>query len=59
LHYIPVYRHPYYEKMGFTAGYCPQAELYYHEAISLPLYPALTEVQQDLVIAALRKAVGA
>ena len=58
LHYIPVYRHPYYEKMGFTAGYCPQAELYYHEAISLPLYPALTEVQQDLVIAALRKAVG-
>jgi UDP-4-amino-4,6-dideoxy-N-acetyl-beta-L-altrosamine transaminase len=59
LHYIPVYRHPFYEKMGFTAGYCPQAELYYHEAISLPLYPALTESQQDVVIATLRKVVGA
>jgi UDP-4-amino-4,6-dideoxy-N-acetyl-beta-L-altrosamine transaminase len=59
LHYIPVYRQPYYENMGFTAGYCPQAEQYYAEAISIPLYPGLTEAQQDQVVAVIRKAVGA
>ena len=51
LHYIPVYLQPYYEKNGFKQGYCPQAELYYSEAISIPLYPGLTEEQQDRVIA--------
>ncbi len=59
LHYIPVYRQPYYEKMGFTSGYCPQSEQYYSEAISIPLYPGLTEEQQDQVVALIRKAVGA
>jgi UDP-4-amino-4,6-dideoxy-N-acetyl-beta-L-altrosamine transaminase len=56
LHYIPVYRQPYYEKIGFTAGYCPQAEQYYAEAISIPLYPGLTESQQDHVVDAMRLA---
>lgn len=56
LHYIPVYRQPYYEKIGFTAGYCIHAEQYYSEAISLPLYPGLTEKQQDIVIDSLSKA---
>ena len=46
LHYIPVYRQPYYAKMGFNVGYCPQAERYYSEVISIPMYPGLTEVQQ-------------
>jgi len=59
LHYIPVYRQPYYEKMGFTAGYCPLAEQYYAEAISIPLYPGLTEAQQDQVVAVIREAVSA
>ncbi len=59
LHYIPIYRQPYYEKMGFTAGYCLQAEQYYAEAISIPLYPGLTEVQQDRVVAVICEAVGA
>ena len=59
LHYIPVYRQPYYEKMGFYSGYCPEAEGYYTEAISIPLYPALTEAQQEQVIATLRNAVEA
>ncbi|MEI6269960.1 MAG: UDP-4-amino-4,6-dideoxy-N-acetyl-beta-L-altrosamine transaminase [Methylococcaceae bacterium] len=59
LHYIPVYRQPYYEAMGFRAGYCPQAERYYSEALSIPLYPGLTEGQQDQVVAVIRKAVGA
>ena len=50
LHYIPVYRQPYYEKMGFRAGYCPESEQYYKEVISIPIYPGLTEEQQDKVI---------
>ena len=59
LHYIPVYRQPYYEQLGFSAKYCPQAEQYYCEAISIPLYPGLTEAQQDQVVATIREAVGA
>lgn len=59
LHYIPVYRQPYYEAMGFTAGYCPQAERYHKETISLPIYPGLTAAEQDHVIAALGTAIAA
>ena len=50
LHYIPVYTQPYYQKLGFSAGYCPNAEQYYQEAISIPLYPDLTEEQQNRVV---------
>lgn len=50
LHYIPVHRQPYYERLGFKAGHCPEAEQYYAEAISLPMYPELTEAQQNNVI---------
>lgn len=50
LHYIPVYRQPFYEKMGFKAGYCPQAEQYFSEAISIPMFPKLTIDQQDFVV---------
>ncbi len=57
LHYIPVYRQPYYEGLGFKAGYCPEAERYYAEAISLPMYPGLTEEKQDKVIESLRQAI--
>ncbi len=56
LHYIPVYRQPYYESMGFHAGYCPAAEQYYSEAISLPMYPGLTEEQQRTIVHALLEA---
>ena len=55
LHYIPVYRQPYYARMGFKPMDFPEAERYYAEAISLPLYPKLTEAQQDQVIGALRE----
>lgn len=58
VHYIPVYRQPYYENLGFKPGHCPEAEHYYSEAISLPMYPALTEAQQDRVIAVLQKAMA-
>ena len=58
LHYIPVYAHPYYAKRGVVKGYCPNAELYYASAISLPLYPGLSEIMQDSVIKALSKALN-
>lgn len=57
LHYIPVYRQPYYERMGFRAGYCPEAERYHREVISLPMYPALSEAEQDQVLVELGRAV--
>jgi UDP-4-amino-4,6-dideoxy-N-acetyl-beta-L-altrosamine transaminase len=56
LHYIPVHTQPYYRQMGFGAGSFPEAERYYAEAISLPMYPTLHEEQQDLVVEALRRA---
>ena len=58
LHYMPVYLQPYYRKLGFEPGLCPNAESYYAEAISLPMFPTLSEEQQDKVIAAVRKAVS-
>lgn len=56
LHYIPVYRQPYYEKMGFLKGYCPEAERYFSDAITLPVYPGLTEIEQDQVVTAVKLA---
>lgn len=55
LHYIPVHMQPFYERLGFRRGQYPQAERYYAEAISLPLYPTLTEAQQDWVVQAVRE----
>ncbi|MCF8185741.1 MAG: UDP-4-amino-4,6-dideoxy-N-acetyl-beta-L-altrosamine transaminase [Sulfuritalea sp.] len=55
LHYIPVYHQPYYQSLGLKTYYCLEAEQYYAEAISLPMYPNLTEMQQDAVIAALKE----
>ena len=59
LHYIPVYRQPYYARLGHIAAAYPEAERYYTEAISLPMFPALTEAQQDRVVAALAEACAA
>ena len=50
LHYIPVYRHPYYQSMGFNAGYCPEAEQYYKETLSIPMYTMLSHEEQNKVI---------
>jgi len=58
LHYIPVYRQPYYENIGFKSGYCLEAEKYYSEAISLPIYFGLSETQQDTVIEELAKVIS-
>jgi len=54
LHYIPVHMQPYYQKLGFKVGDFPEAEEYYGTAISLPLFPALTNDQQDKVVAAIK-----
>ena len=52
---IPVYKQPNYESMGFKSGYCPAAESYYTETISLPIFPSLGTTDQDRVIATLTK----
>jgi UDP-4-amino-4,6-dideoxy-N-acetyl-beta-L-altrosamine transaminase len=57
LHYIPVHTQPYYQQFGFKWGDFPQAEQYYREAISLPMYYGLTEEQQDYVLETLQKVV--
>lgn len=54
LHYIPVHTQPHYSRMGFRDGDFPEAEKYYQEAITLPIYPTMSEAQQDEVIAALK-----
>jgi UDP-4-amino-4,6-dideoxy-N-acetyl-beta-L-altrosamine transaminase len=56
LHYIPVHTQPYYLRKGFRNGDFPEAERYYAEAISLPMYGTLTDAQQDQVVASLRSA---
>lgn len=57
LHYMPVYLQPYYRRLGFRPGLCPEAERYYEEALSIPLFATLTEEQQDHVVASLSEAV--
>jgi UDP-4-amino-4,6-dideoxy-N-acetyl-beta-L-altrosamine transaminase len=50
LHYIPVYRQPYYQNMGYQKQDFPESESYYAEAISIPMYVTLTEDQQSEVV---------
>lgn len=57
VHYIPVYWHPFYEKLGFSKGICPQAEEYYQSAITLPLFPKMNQDDVETVIDAVKKVV--
>jgi UDP-4-amino-4,6-dideoxy-N-acetyl-beta-L-altrosamine transaminase len=59
LHYIPLHTQPYYARMGFQPGDFPQAQAYYREALSLPIYQTLSDTQQDQVISALSRALAA
>ena len=56
VHYVPVYRHPWYARTyGYAPGLCPEAERYYAGCLSLPCFPALSDGEQDSVIDALRE----
>lgn len=55
LHYIPVHTQPYYEALGFHAEDCPAAVEYYREALTLPLYPCMTDAEQEMAARALRE----
>ncbi|MCM1398912.1 MAG: UDP-4-amino-4,6-dideoxy-N-acetyl-beta-L-altrosamine transaminase [Clostridium sp.] len=50
VHYIPVYKHPYYQRNGYADVCCKNGEAFYQRAISLPIFPLLTVWQQDYVI---------
>ena len=50
LHYIPVYRQPYYAHMGFKRGYCPNAEHYFNSCLSIPVFSSMTREQQHRVV---------
>ena len=55
VHYIPVYYFPYYQKLGYQKGICPNAEKVYEGIMSIPLYPAMTDQDVEDVIRAVRK----
>lgn len=57
VHYLPVYWHSYYEKLGYEKGICPNAEKYYNEVMSIPLYYSLTDNDVEDVIKAVKKIV--
>ncbi|MCU0926266.1 MAG: UDP-4-amino-4,6-dideoxy-N-acetyl-beta-L-altrosamine transaminase [Hydrogenophaga sp.] len=59
VHYIPIHTQPYYRARGFRPGQFPAAEAYYAGAISIPLFPTLTDTQQDHVVTELQKALKA
>jgi dTDP-4-amino-4,6-dideoxygalactose transaminase len=54
VHYTPIHLQPYYRRLGFAEGMFPHAEAYARRCLSIPLYPTLTDAQQDRVAAALR-----
>jgi UDP-4-amino-4,6-dideoxy-N-acetyl-beta-L-altrosamine transaminase len=50
VHYIPVHTMPYYKSLGWKSGDMPLAEAYYEQCLSIPMYPTLTDQEQDFVI---------
>jgi UDP-4-amino-4,6-dideoxy-N-acetyl-beta-L-altrosamine transaminase len=58
VHYIPVHLQPWYRRMGFQPGDFPAAEAYYAGALTLPLYPGLSEQDQERVVRTLQQALG-
>lgn len=58
VNYIPAYWHPVFEDLGYKRGMCPEAELYYSQEISLPMFAGLSEQQQEKVIEVLREALA-
>ncbi|WP_457601065.1 UDP-4-amino-4,6-dideoxy-N-acetyl-beta-L-altrosamine transaminase [Hydrogenivirga sp.] len=58
VHYIPVYRHPLYEKLGYEKGLCPKAEKFYKRVFTLPIYPKMSEKEQNFVVEAVKSLEG-
>jgi len=54
VHYIPIHTQPYYKKMGFKTGDFPEVECYYSRAITIPIYPSLTNEEQDFIVNSLK-----
>ncbi len=55
IHYYPIYLHPYYKKLGFKRGYCPNSEKYYNSSFSIPVFEKLSKKQQLLVCTKINK----
>ncbi|MCK5491951.1 MAG: DegT/DnrJ/EryC1/StrS family aminotransferase, partial [Candidatus Omnitrophica bacterium] len=58
VHYIPVYFHPYYKRLGYERGLCPVTEDYYSKAISIPMFPKLANDEVEYIIGKLKKVVA-
>lgn len=58
VNYLPAYWHPVFEDLGYRRGMCPEAEKYYSQEISLPLFPGLRDDQVDMVIENILEVVG-
>jgi UDP-4-amino-4,6-dideoxy-N-acetyl-beta-L-altrosamine transaminase len=58
VHYIPVYYHPYYKKLGYNKGLCPNTEFLYERLITLPLFPKMSDQDVNDVIEAVNKVIG-
>jgi UDP-4-amino-4,6-dideoxy-N-acetyl-beta-L-altrosamine transaminase len=58
VHYIPAHTMPYYRNLGYKKGDFPEAEAYYNECLSLPMYPSLTAEEQEFVIEKVKEFVG-
>lgn len=57
VHYIPIYYHPYYQKLGYRKGICPKAERLYEEILSLPIHPSMTDEDVENVVKAVKKVI--
>ena len=55
VHYLPVYWHSYYEKLGYPKGLCPNAEYLYEHVMSIPLFYSMTDEDVESVITAIKK----
>jgi len=58
VHYIPVYYHPYYKKLGYRKGLCPRAESYYERCLSLPLFPEMTDSEFEKTVSTVKWVIG-
>ena len=55
MHYMPIYRQPFYKKNGYDIQKFKESEKYYSEAISIPIYPALKKDQQMYIVETINK----